>query len=248
MFQFLKTPLSGYAAWTISTLMLIAGTMSGYFGNEAVNSLSTPTMDVPTEVHGKAGHPIVIPATVPQGNIDWTGPATSSTDLSAIGTTAIFSADEPGTYTITARSAGHKKFVRKDVKVIVDGAPVPPVPPGPGPGPGPAPTPVPVGSKLYVSFITDLDNPQPAIQALIDSPTIRAALDKAGHTFHAYGAGSAHQKPAGFDALVEASGGAPAVIFQVKGDKSGKPVPDGKAQKLPTTEQGFLDLLKKIGG
>jgi hypothetical protein len=144
-------------------------------------------------------------------------------------------------------------FARTTITVKAPRAPPAPKPePTPDPGPKPTPTPAPgppVAGKLHVTAILDYDAMTPAQAALVNSPTLRKALEAGGDFWRVYPATADAVKTLKFDQYVKAGGGVPALLVQqdrtglvltrnAKGERAAVP--------LPATEADLLSLVSRI--
>lgn len=130
-------------------------------------------------------------------------------------------------------------FISRDISI--GGEIQPPLPP-----PVPDPTPLVKGGKFFVIVVRSLDMSNPKIESIIANDEFRDGLKAKGHIFRAIVPTSAAAKEAGLEEWITEAGGTPALIL-MDADASTR----GKvraAVRLPNTEQGILDEIRKAGG
>jgi hypothetical protein len=208
-----------------------------------------PRVSLPPLLKAEAGEWVVVPVSATGPTVMWYFPDPGlqempwdqllPPDVAAKLRGKMVRARTPGEYRLVAWTArGDVPSAPAVCVLVVAGTqPPPPGPPGPEPPPGPA-------SKLWVVVVMDLDAKTLGQARIVDSPSLRDALEKAGHRWKLYDIRAAGlQGNDAWQKAIQKAGGVPCVILTEQGGSRLR-----LAAPLPASEAAFLELVRKAGG
>ncbi len=96
------------------------------------------------------------------------------------------------------------------------------------------------GRKFHITVFIDVQRPSATVSQLLESVTLRQALDDAAHKFRVFDISA--PTVSRFLPIVQKAGGPPVLVLQTDDGTVVAAVP------LPTTEADFLNVIHHSGG